>query len=107
MFLTASPLLYRRLTSVWNIRTNSLNAAWPGGVTVADARVMPVCGGAGTASVSTVHVEPAGSMINDPNAPLLVCLMRSDGIKLVVPNSTGVNVTCPEFDTFLVPAYQR
>src|SRR4029079_3594179 len=93
--------------SVWNIMTNSLNAFWLGALMVADARVIPVCGGVGNGSVSTVQGEPAGSMINEPNAPLLLCLMRSEGIKLVAPNSTGVNVTCPEVDTSLRPAYQR
>jgi hypothetical protein len=81
--------------SFWKSTTKSLNAfPAPGGVTVAAARV----------PASKVQVEPWGSMIKAPTAPLLLCLIGSDGIRLIAPNSTGV-ATSVEPDIFTFPAY--
>jgi hypothetical protein len=44
-------------------------------------------------------------MISAPIAPLLACSMRSEEIRFVAPNSTGVTVTLPSGLTVTSPAY--
>src|SRR5262249_57496347 len=73
------------LMSVWNCTTNSRNDVPSDLVTVACARE----------PVSSIQVEPEGSMISEPIAPLLLCLIGSDEIRLVAPNSIGVPTRWP------------
>ncbi len=66
--------------SVWNWRTNSRNEVPSVLLTVACAREF----------VSSIQVAPCGSMMSEAIAPLFECLIGSDEIRLVAPNSIGV-----------------
>src|SRR4051812_17362908 len=70
----------RRLMSFCNIITNSRKLVPLLLLTVACAREPR----------SSVHVEPEGSMMSEPNAPLFECLIGSDDERPVAPNSIGV-----------------
>src|SRR5689334_4802977 len=82
------------LMSVWNCTTNSRNDVPSVLVTVACARE----------PASSIQLDPEGSMISEPIAPLLLCLIGSDEIRLVAPNSIGVAIRCPPLIT-TSPAY--
>src|ERR1044071_4096030 len=84
------------LMSVWNWTTNSRNDVPSDFVTVACAREVE----------SSIQLEPCGSMISEPIAPLLLCLTGSDEIRLVAPNSIGVATRWPPLTT-TSPAYHR
>src|SRR5262245_4122847 len=92
---TGDPSPNLKFMSFWKSTANSLNA-FPaaGGVTVAAALV----------PASNVQVDPCGSMIKAPTAPLLLCLIGSDGIRLIAPNSIGV-ATSVVPDILTSPAY--
>ncbi len=49
--------------------------------------------------VSSVPVEPCGSMMRAPIAPLLPCLIGSDDERSIAPNSMGVAVPLPDAGT--------
>src|SRR5690349_19942085 len=68
------------LMSVCIWTTNSRNEVPTALVTVACARDVE----------SSIQLEPYGSTISEPIAPLLLCLIGSDEIELVAPNSIGV-----------------
>src|SRR6185369_2693070 len=59
-------------------------------------------------AVSSIQLDPCGSTISEPTAPLLLCLIGSDEIKLVAPNSIGVAIrwlplmtTSPAYHVYL------
>ena len=54
---------------------------------------------------SSAQAASGGSMIRAPMAPLLLCLIGSEEIRLVAPNSIGVAVTLPSGLTRTSPAY--
>src|ERR1044072_5346576 len=93
-FGTALPSANLMLMSVWNCTTNSRNDVPSVLVTVACARE----------PASSTQVDPSGSMMSDPIAPLLLCLTGSDEIRLVAPYSIGVAIRCPPLIT-TSPAY--
>src|ERR1044071_8455152 len=70
------------LMSVCICTTNSRNDVPSDLVMVACAREV----------VSSTQLDPCGSTISEPIAPLLLCLIGSDQIKLVAPNSIGVAI---------------
>src|ERR1043166_270399 len=70
------------LMSVCIWTTNSRNEVPSLLVTVACAREVE----------SSTQLDPCGSMISEPIAPLLLCLIGSDEIRLVAPNSIGVAI---------------
>src|ERR1051326_3196249 len=82
------------LMSVWNWSTNSRNDVPSLLVTVACAREVE----------SSIQLDPCGSTIKEPIAPLLLCLIGSDEIRLVAPNSIGVARRWPPLLT-TSPAY--
>ena len=53
---------------------------------------------------SSTQVDPSGSMMSEPIAPLLLCLIGSDEIRLVAPNSIGVAMRWKPLTT-TSPAY--
>src|SRR5215510_6862300 len=86
------------LISVCICKTNSRNDVPSDFVIVAWAREV----------VSSIQLDPCGSTISEPIAPLLLCLIGSDEIRFVAPNSIGVAIrwvplitTSPAYHVYL------
>src|SRR6185369_14758954 len=95
-----------KLTSVWCINTKSRKDRLPNAsYTFARARELV---SSTQLFFAPIGIFPVGSMINEPKAPLLVCLIGSDETKLVPPNSIGTRLpTAVVGSIFSSPAYHR